>query len=124
MILKTNKARISVTNKDLEKKFHTKEYEGIEFVFKNMTLKQEIEFESINAELNNEEASTVKGLLKMVNIILTDNLVEVKGLKNEDNEELTLSTELINDLIDYNFELSFGFVAAYLSLRGKDKKKS
>lgn len=124
MIIRTNSQRVIITNKDLEKKFHTKEYEGIEFTFKNMTLKQEMDMEAINQGMEDKGSTEqVKNLVTMVHKVLTENLVEVKGLVNENGDILSVSTELINDLIDYNYEFSFAVVMTYFSLKFKDKKK-
>lgn len=133
MILKTNKAKVSLTQKDLSKAFKGADYEGIEFVFKNLTITQEIEFAKLHEEISKQSEADkgnddmkvggVSLLIQLISKIFKDCLVEVKGFKDEEGNDLSVSDQFITDLIDYNYELAFEVGQTYLTLRNADKKK-
>lgn len=134
MILKTSKARFSITQKDLSKAFKGPEYKEIEFIFKNTTFSQELELmdlytkiqEVSKKENDSEILVDKKGIALMLELnkfVLTNCLVDIKGFKDEEGNELSLTEDFINDLTELNFSFAQAVVEAFLDLKQSDKKK-
>ncbi len=129
MILKTNKARISITQKDLSKEFKGQDYKDIEFVFKNPTFTQEMEILTMNSKLekipsNDENVVEMnKTVYDLIKLTLSSCLFEVKGFKDEEGNDLSVSDQFITDLVDFNIDLASEIVQAFSKARVADKKK-
>lgn len=129
MILKTNKARISITQKDLSKEFKGQDYKDIEFVFKNPTFTQEMEILTMNSKLekipsNDENVVEMnKTVYDLIKLTLSSCLFEVKGFKDEEGNDLSVSEQFITDLVDFNIDLASEIVQAFSKARVADKKK-